>query len=286
MKNHINSEDNSEIIEASDKSTATSSNDVITEIKTKPDDDHTLCKMCKLRCGSKKKLETHMKSHKADNTYDMSNLQDAIQMQSNISPALKCYKCEKVFKEKNELRKHIKSKHPSFKPCKNFTAGKRCEFGARCDYHHVILAEGTFICWDCGHMFLDKKELMVHRKQAHGINIACKKFLEGDCDRSAEACWYSHIQRETPSVTVNPQDFPKLPQNKTKPTPTSIVIDQPEIHIKGPLATKQAQTNNGNTTTQGDQTQKMLLEIVKLIQNQNKAIMTMMAQMCQSQSQS
>ena len=278
LNNHSEHEESSEMTNDDDSQKTTNGNKDDTITKSK--DEHTLCNVCKLRCSSKKKLETHMKSHREEKRYDMSSLQDAIQIQSNPAPKFNCNKCEEVFKEKNEMRKHIKEKHPSFKPCKNFSTGKRCDFGPRCDYHHVILAEGTFICWDCGHMFSDKNELMVHRK-THGGHTTCKRFLEGQCDRSQETCWYSHSQQETTTTNIVTEDFPKVPQNKAKPTITQIVTDQPEKTAK----VTETQNSNLSPLPQREQTQTMLLEVLKVIQNQNKAIMNMMVQISQTPSQ-
>ena len=254
--------------------------------------DLTLCIICKLRCSSIKKLETHMKSHSGDETYDMSLLQEAIQTNTSLVPSLcyQCNRCKNTFKDKHDLRKHIKVKHPSFKPCKNFLTGKTCEFGSKCDYNHVIIAEGTFICWDCGKLFNEKKGLMAHRKTTHGVNTICRKFIEGNCDRSDDVCWYSHTTKETAPTRVNMrQDFPKLPQNKQ--TPTSTVLDQTKNSQskQTPTSIVMDQTENQPTVTisqninqpKGDQTHKMMMEVVKLIQIQNTAIMKMMTQLCQ-----
>ena len=224
--------------------------------------DTTLCKICKLRCSSRKKLDTHMKSHTIEDTYDMTLLQDAIKPASSLDPSFNYTNCKEEFQQKHELRKHIKLNHPNFKPCKNFISSQRCDFGSKCDYQHVVIAEGTFVCWDCGKMFNDKKELMDPRKKAHGTKTICRKFLEGGCDRIEEACWYSHTTNYAIPIETNEADFPQLPQNKTKPK-------------KQPTGTESPTINQ----SKGDQTQKILKEVMILIQNQNTAIMKMMAQM-------
>ena len=252
--------------------------------KSQPKVDNTLCNICKLRCTSKKKLETHMRSHTRDVTYDMSSLQDAIQSNSSPSMPYKCTKCNEMFREKKDLRKHITALHPSHKPCKNFSTGKHCDFGAKCDYKHVIVEDGTFICWDCGNTFAEKKELMVHRKTIHGIDLICKKFLEGNCDRSDLACWYCHSTKDTTPTKVSNMDFPNLPQHKEKPKHQQ--LQQPKIQQLSEITTSDVATNMNLTPIQRpDKTQNMLLQLMKLIQNQNSSIMSMMEQICQGQSQ-
>ena len=170
MMNHIPLEDE-EIM----KTTEAEPNN---KAQKQTNEDKTLCTVCKLRCSSKKKLETHMKNHTGDDTYDMSLLQDAIKLNKGTGPSYQCTKCKEEFKDKHNLRKHIKSNHPNFKPCNAFSAGKTCDFGSKCDYNHIIIAEGTFICWDCGQLFNNKIDLMVHRKKTYGVNIICGNSLK------------------------------------------------------------------------------------------------------------
>ena len=96
-------------------------------LKQQSNEDPTMCNICKLRCSSRKKLDTHMKSHTREDTYDMTLLQDAIKPASSTYPLNNCNKCKEEFKQKPELRKHIKLNHRNFKPCKNFSSGQRCD---------------------------------------------------------------------------------------------------------------------------------------------------------------
>ena len=194
-------------------------------------DENTLCHICKLRCTTNNKLKTHMKSHTREETYDMSSLQNAIHTSNNTSKdtplntsdnvQVPCKKCKENFMGKHELRKHISAKHPTFKPCKNYRGPSdenSCSFGSKCDFNHIVVEDGSYICWECGQLFTSRGELMSHRKHTHGVGVICRKQREpGGCDRTNEQCWYSHAKEKEQSIETTEQDFPKLSQNKETP---------------------------------------------------------------------
>ena len=175
-----------------------------------------------------------MKSHRQDAIYDMSSLKEVIKTQEERGMTQEnkinftCKKCEMTFESRVELRTHIRSKHPTFKPCKNFPG---CSYGENCDFNHITLKENTEICWECGQTFTEKLNLMNHRKTAHKTNQHCKKLKEiGGCPRSAETCWYSHDENNSTSSGLNMntlQDFPQAPQNKRRPLYSEMVTGQP-----------------------------------------------------------
>ena len=218
---------------------------------SKPEET-TICEVCRLNCNTNIRLKTHMKSHAQETIYDMSPLQQAIQPDSfkqDKPTGITCNKCERIFTEKYQLRKHVKDQHPSFKPCKNFpgkSPGEACTYGEQCSFYHVTLPQNTEICWDCGKLFTEKPSLMHHRKTTHKSTQYCKKIKEpGGCHRSSETCWFSHSEPDvsqstfsshnnagenklTPTNpegpqnnadhTINPkQGFPRLPRTKLDP---------------------------------------------------------------------
>ena len=112
-----------------------------------------------------------MKSHNQDNIYDMSSLQKVIDTQRDPVKAqesnktLTCKHCQTLFENTHDLKTHIRSTHPTFKPCQNFngkTKGDQCTYGDDCNYNHVILKEHNDICWDCGKICTEKPDLMNH----------------------------------------------------------------------------------------------------------------------------
>ena len=272
-------------------------------------DQNTLCHICKLRCTTNNKLRTHMKSHTRDETYDMSSLQNAIHTSKNTSKDTskdtsltisdhiqvlrnRCNKCKENFMEKHELRKHISAEHPTFKPCRNYKGPSdenSCSFGSKCDYNHIVVEEGTHICWECGQLFTRRGELMSHRKHTHGVSVICRKLREpGGCDRTNEECWYSHAKQKQQPIETTEQDFPKLSQNKEtpieidevrEPPKPNYTIQTPKVQQKQPQ--KEFQTLRQTTSETPKQEQNTMLEIMKMIHQQNIMLMNMMTKMNQ-----
>ena len=268
------------------------------------DKEDTLCHICQLRCTTNIKLRTHMKSHTKEETYDMSSLQDAIKTSKETSVHthdrkqmlnIVCNKCEETFKDKYELRNHIRVKHPSFKPCKNYkgpNAENSCEFGSKCDYSHILVEDGTYICWECGHLFSRRGELMSHRKQTHGASVICRKMSElGGCDRTNEQCWYSHNKPKEQTPKTTEQDFPKLSQNKETPIEIDNVKEQPKknVSVQAPIVLQaepqkvpQKLPQATSTTLKQGQNPNLMIEIMKMIQQQNIMLVNMMTKMNQN----
>ena len=73
----------------------------------------------------------------------------------------------------------------------------------------------TFICKTCQNNFIDKNELMHHRKHDHSINILCKYFLTSKCIRSSNQehyvgsdmtnslCLVHNVANATPGVATS-----------------------------------------------------------------------------------
>ena len=176
------------------------------------------CVKCKSVYKTNSELETHMKSHN-DGPNDMSELQRAA---DSIEDGLKCNTCNKQCKDMNEIRRHRKAEHPSYKPCKNFpgqSAEDRCKFGDQCDWNHVELREGECICWTCGLIFTNNSDLTFHRKNVHKSTGPCKYFgLPGGCNKEDKDCQFMHAKGETrqPHVTKT-QGFRQVQQNTAPP---------------------------------------------------------------------
>ena len=52
---------------------------------------------------------------------------------------------------------------------------------------------GRMKCRNCGKEFNSKPNLMIHRKSEHSNTVAqCRKNQTGECNYSAEMCWWSH----------------------------------------------------------------------------------------------
>ena len=128
------------------------------------------------------------------------------QPQSSSEPKVICYNCKEEFSTRKEMIDHKRDSdtdHPSKKK-RNQTDCQK----SKCLYVHKTLMRTkndvinqrdipTFICKTCQNNFIDKNELMHHRKHEHSINILCKYFLTSTCIRSSNQgalCWFRHDQ--------------------------------------------------------------------------------------------
>ena len=111
------------------------------------------------------------------------------------------------------LMTHRKNAHPSNKKCRNFPGN--CNFGSECWYAHdeamdTDHAQDTekgviFKCNMCEEIFKQNSDFMKHKRSKHtGSNRNCDKFNKGQCERSADDCWYPHNhQSKDTSQTQN-----------------------------------------------------------------------------------
>ena len=181
-----------------------------------------------------------MKNHtKEQDYYSMKYLQKAIEpivTQEAIESAQgsqsdnKCRKCGIIFSDPDDLKKHVKIKHKTHRPCKNFSNDillNKCSWNEKCDYNHIILKPGTWLCWDCGNIFASNNDMMTHRKKNHDVPIFRLLKTDAGCDKSDEVCWYKHKgnqhERKAQNAHDNPNtaqaklDFPEATQNKSIP---------------------------------------------------------------------
>ena len=109
------------------------------------------------------------------------------------------------------LMNHRKLLHPSNKKCRNFPDS--CNFGNQCWYVHEEKMDidppihkqddvSGFTCNLCDQTFREKANFMKHKKDKHtGSNRPCEKFANGQCDRTADVCWYVHSTNQTKQDT-------------------------------------------------------------------------------------
>ena len=239
----------------------------------KPEID-TLCHICALRCQNRDKLKTHMKNHtEQGQTYDMSSLQRELDPSTvtkeshqpapttpNGSTGTNCRKCGKLFSNLDDLNNHLSNDHKSHRPCKNFSAipeDNKCTWNERCGFNHTVLKPGTWLCWDCGTTLQNRNDLMIHRKKEHKVP-ECKKFKsEKACDKSDEICWYLHTKQpastnENVIIVNDPQQKSDFCQDTNKRT-----IPISDMNQEAPM-------------------KAMMIEMMKMITNQNHTIMKMM----------
>ena len=230
-----------------------------------------------------------MKNHTGEGqAYNMSSLKEAIQPQEvkksqdqNISLGgnFSCRKCGKLCKELNDLKKHLISEHKTYRPCKNFSSNPsedKCSWKEKCGYSHTVLEPGTCRCWDCGKIFNNKNELMIHRKINHDLPF-CNKYNSGNgCNKPDNDCWYPHKTKHEvrtnsqlceninkpasyAKVTSSEQDFPKVTQFKTTPTETE---------------------PNSQTRTE-----QIMIETMNMMKEQNKTMMELILGLMQQNQQ-
>ena len=164
-----------------------------------------ICKICKLVRDSKEKMERHMMNHCEESlwtcddcdfqTDNMMTLSNHLNLEQHTAQSLnlsvrgtKCNFCEDRFSTDKEMWAHRKSRHGTFKPCRNLPD---CSFGAECYYSHVTM-KLDFRCFECGTEFKTNNDMMVHRHIKHRSTKLCTKFANGTCRRSSQECWWSH----------------------------------------------------------------------------------------------
>ena len=91
----------------------------------------------------------------------------------------KCPFCNENFTSQNQVTRHRKDVHPTFKPCRNIT---QCQFQSECIYSHEPIPDGISRCFQCGDDFNTKHDMMMHRKSDNFEDIkTCKKFPLNQC---------------------------------------------------------------------------------------------------------
>ena len=109
--------------------------------------------------------------------------------EENTHIRIKCAFCNNTFNSKNQVARHRKDVHPSFKPCRNMN---QCQFQSECFFSHEPIPEGEFRCYMCGDNFKTMSEMMIHRKNNHSEDLKpCKKFITNQC-RNGSHCWWPH----------------------------------------------------------------------------------------------
>ena len=143
-----------------------------------------------------------------------------------------CYSCKMEFDGYWNLMTHRKNIHPSNKRCRNFPGN--CKFGKECWYVHEEGMEtdqlpekekedniSDFKCNLCDKNFKEKSDFMMHRKTQHTrSNQRCEKYLNNQCERSADNCWYVHSSdqaKEKSSTVSQEQVFCQAPSDPFPP---------------------------------------------------------------------
>ena len=178
--------------------------------------EHPSSKVCRdfPNCPRKEKC---LHIHKEQNIEVISSVEQETTEETQKQE--KCYLCNKTLKSKRELSNHIKVEHKTYQPCRNFV-NNSCTYNDDCRFNHVILEEGTQICFKCGKIETSKTALMKHVKETHG-SIPCTKFKNGICRFNESSCIFSHTnvvpcdpQQNAPPTIESQQDFPQAWQVK------------------------------------------------------------------------
>jgi hypothetical protein len=114
----------------------------------------------------------------------------------HINGTIKCQDCEEQFSSRWNLMNHQKENHPSQSPCK-YNLQNKCKFTAEvCWFKHTDSSEGSsevISCYNCGNIFRNKSEMMIHRKKVHITVIrVCSNFKNNQCKFDDDKCWFLH----------------------------------------------------------------------------------------------
>jgi hypothetical protein len=194
------------------------------------------CMICKLVRNTESQLEKHMINHREEGDWicqvcpfqtnyvrllrehmkEMGHTFNLLQIQED--KLIKCNFCDGVFKSKNQLSRHRKDVHVTFKPCRE---PNECPFQSECFFNHDPIPQGFFRCFQCGEEFRTRHTMMTHRKNIHeGVKV-CIKYTYNQCKRGLN-CWWKHEGQ-------NNLDFQQAPENMAPPvlTPPPQVWLQP-----------------------------------------------------------
>ena len=203
-------------------SSVTTAKLMIKHITEHVDDGDLVCNQCDFQSNSMKSFKNHVNTqHKKVFSCELCDhvTNTELKLKTHIvshEKVFKCDKCVSVLKSKDELVSHKIKSHKSFKPCNNYKTNS-CKFGDTCLFNHVTLSEGQLICFDCGLTFIQKGDLMKHRKLVHGNVEVCRNFQSNKCRFTSESCWWSHLGNDVGKKVQN-QDFQQAPQNLAPPS--------------------------------------------------------------------
>ena len=165
------------------------------------DDGSFLCSVCPYQTISREQLLKHISASHAKHI---------------------CNTCNITCNSKTELKTHIVNSHKSHKPCRNYARGLCEHENEECQFKHLILQRGEYICYKCGKIFKTQTDLMNHIKIAHG-NEACLKLQSGECQHG-NRCIFTHVKLSARNVArpqeqveteeagaLTQEDFPELP---------------------------------------------------------------------------
>ena len=130
-------------------------------------------------------------------------LQKHIQLKHDVKNTIKCSVCGENFMTILDFKSHIMRKHTERENgCNERENMATIEDNTQkhTDLTHVSSNEIT--CRICGEHFPAKGSLMHHRKQKHTASVAyCSKKMNGQCSRSDDMCWWSHVVKTGESKT-------------------------------------------------------------------------------------
>ena len=216
-------------------------------------DGHTFtCDDCEITFSDKMSLENHrQKDHSNSVPFEDWNCNDCsyqgheahillkhlkitghqpsrlVEKRKIYSDYKECYTCKEEFDGYFNLMSHRKIVHPSEKKCRNFPAN--CKFEKECWYVHDELMETgdskessenvswAFNCHLCEEKFVQRRDFMNHKKTNHEDKVnVCNNFINGNCSRNDESCWYKH-QLKIINSPPQDQDFQKAQGNSVPP---------------------------------------------------------------------
>ena len=119
-----------------------------------------------------------------------------------------CDKCQEDFVAHADLKNHMKRQHSKQWNCNecDFQASTRAFLTNHCKLvpGHMLSKQRmgqswVMTCYTCKEEFRSYHELMNHRKEEHPSHKKCRYFLKGECNFSAEDCWYLHENEDKDS---------------------------------------------------------------------------------------
>ena len=170
------------------------------------------CNICQLKTNDVNDLRAHMKK------------------EHEMQEQFRCRICCETFRTKGNLMEHRKKMHiKTVAFCKN---KDDCLFSdTKCwwihdDQQNSKSREEEFKCYICGDTFLQKGEMMLHKKSKHSeATRFCNLFLDAKCPFKEVSCWFKH-EDETLKVSFG---------ETQKETRENTVFQEVQVNLEPPI---------------------------------------------------
>ena len=207
------------------------------------------CEICGKEHTSKEELKLHEKEKHVDGEWNCNDCSFQAHTSGELmkhlhvcghqpSPNIRdmnteikrCFTCNEEFFSKWHLMNHRKEKHPSNKICRYYLKNQCIHGSVKCWYRHEEAMDieapvnepsspSLFKCNFCANSFNEKNDLINHKRKNHPSIGPCRKYIQGQCDRSETECLFNHEIEKAQEKEAYSQDVPVFQLASPNPAP-------------------------------------------------------------------